>query len=296
MKIKKYNDFIIEELGWKDAIVGAALGLSTLNPQQSKGQVTPTQQQKIKTTVLSKVKGPVGVENINNPDLDLVHGILGSKRLDDDFEQKVSDELIRLNKLGYKTDVTNIEVKTYVKDGKIITESSCDIVESQNGTSYNIFTTRGSIGYSFEERHDKQIDGLESRLESHYKGDAKKIKTIVISFKIGHETISYKQSFFVASTQSEKIEIVGTDLKDLRTKLISETSGKMVDEKSFEIDIKNLKVTYKEGNTKVTNASLIYDNTGNLNNRLPIIKEKNPTLQIIKQGVENGVEWALVII
>jgi hypothetical protein len=296
MKIKKYNDFINEELGWKDAIVGAALGLSTLNPQQSKGQVTPTQQQQIKTTVLSKVKGPVGVENINNPDLDLVHGILGSKRLDDDFEQRVSDELIRLNKLGYKTDVTNIEVKTYVKDGKIITESSCDIVESQNGVSYNIFTTRGSIGYSFEERHDKQIDGLESRLESHYKGDAKKIKTIVISFKIGDETISYKQSFFVASTQSEKIEIVGTDLKDLRTKLISETSGKMVDEKSFEIDIKNLKVTYKEGNTKVTNASLIYDNTGNLNNRLPIIKEKNPTLQIIKQGVENGVEWALVII
>ena len=151
MKIKKYESFISEELGWKDAIVGAALGLSTLNPQQSKGQVTPAQQQyQVKKTAEFpiKVKGPVGVENINNPDLDLVHGILGSKRLDDDFEQRVSDELDRLNKLGYKTDVTNIEVKTYVKDGKIITESSCDIVESQNGTSYNIFTTRGSIGYS----------------------------------------------------------------------------------------------------------------------------------------------------
>jgi len=294
MKIKKYNDFIIEELGWKDAIVGAALGLSTLNPQQSKGQITQTQQQKIKTTILSKVKGPVGIENINNPDLDLVHGVLGSRRLDDDFEKRVSDELTRLNKLGYKTDVTNIEVKTYIKGDKIITESSCDIVESQNGVSYNIFTTRGSIGQDFEQRHDKQIDGLESTLESHYKGDAKKIKTIVISFKIGDETISYKQSFFVAS--SEKIEIIGTDLKDLRQKLISETSNKMIDEKSFEIDIKNLKVTYREGNTKVTNASLIYDNTGNLNNRLPIIKEKNPTLKIIKQGVENGLEWALVII
>ena len=69
-----------------------------------------------------------------------------------------------------------------------------------------------------------------------------------------------------------------------------------VDIKSFEIDINHLKVTYREGNTKVTNASLIYDNTGNLNNRLPIIKEKNPTLKIIKQGVENGLEWALVII
>jgi hypothetical protein len=131
MKIKKYNDFIIEELGWKDAIVGAALGLSTLNPQQSKGQITQTQQ--LKTTILSKVKGPVGIENINNPDLDLVHGVLGSRRLDDDFEKRVSDELTRLNKLGYKTDVTNIEVKTYIKGDKIITESSCDIVESQNG-------------------------------------------------------------------------------------------------------------------------------------------------------------------
>jgi len=295
MKIKKYNDFIIEELGWKDAIFGAALGLSTLNPQQSKGQITQTQQQKIKTTILSKVKGPVGIENINNPDLDLVHGVLGSRRLDDDFEKRVSDELTRLNKLGYKTDVTNIEVKTYIKGDKIITESSCDIVESQNGVSYNIFTTRGSIGQDFEQRHDKQIDGLESTLESHYKGDAKKIKTIVISFKIGDETILYKQSFFVASS-TQKIEIIGTDLKDLRQKLISETSNKMIDEKSFEIDINHLKVTYREGNTKVTNASLIYDNTGNLNNRLPIIKEKNPTLKIIKQGVENGLEWALVII
>lgn len=151
------------------------------------------------TKVLSKVIGPIGVQSIKKPNLDLVHGILSSKRLTDDFEKRVTEELNRLNLKGFRTDVNNIQVKTYIKGDKIITESSCDIVESNDGRSYVVFTTRGSIGKGFNQRHDKQIQGLESWLSFYYRGFCKKIKTMVVMFPLRGGKIYYKQSFFVVA-------------------------------------------------------------------------------------------------
>jgi len=117
MKLKKYSEFFNEELGWKDFIVGATIGTSILNPQLTKGQNTSTYTAQVKYNVLSTIKGPIGIQLIGNPDLDLVHGILGSKRLDDDFEKRVSSELKRLNYLGIKTDIDNIQMNyTSAKD------------------------------------------------------------------------------------------------------------------------------------------------------------------------------------
>ena len=45
------------------------------------------------TRVLGRVLGPVGKQPISNPDLDLVHGILGSKRIQDDFSERVTQSL-----------------------------------------------------------------------------------------------------------------------------------------------------------------------------------------------------------
>ena len=85
MKVKTYDQFLKEELGWKDALIGAAIGLSPFTPQQAKSQTPYTQQQnqKVLSTVTFERKEP-----ISNPDLDLVHGALGSKRLDDDFKSE----------------------------------------------------------------------------------------------------------------------------------------------------------------------------------------------------------------
>jgi hypothetical protein len=221
----------IKESNFKNLALATALAGTTLSPINSKGQQTFSQQKEIKKNILSSVKGPTGFEEISNPDLDMVHGILGSAKLSDDFSQRVSDELVRLNKEGYKTDVSNIRIKTYIQGDKIITESSCDIVESADGISYDVFTTRGSIGYDFAKRHDKQTDGLIERLTNFYGGKAKKIETFIISFELNNRKIYYKQSFFVASKERKEDENKSENIISKTTKSDTYTDlGKKVEQ------------------------------------------------------------------
>jgi len=295
MKLKKFSEFINEKLGWKDIIISSTLGASILNPQYTKCQNNSIYaNSQIKSNVLLTVTGPIGIQPIDNPDLDLVHGILGSKRLDDDFEKRVSDELKRLNSLGIKTDVDNIQIKTYIKNGKILTESSCDIIESKDGNSYEIFTTRGSIGQDFEKRHDDQIRGLDNRLQSIYGGNCKKIKTFLISFYLNGEKISYKQSFFVCSKLIN--EVTGSSIIELRENIKKQTANQSIDLESLKLDLDNLKLSYKPGNQKIKNISLIFDNQGDLESRIKVIQEKNPTLEILKRGNYKNYEWIISVI
>jgi hypothetical protein len=168
----------------------------------------------------------------NNSDvykLDNVHGALGSARLSQTeilFENKVSDELKNQFNQGKKPDVANIKVRTYIQYGDIITEASCDIIESKDGIAYTIFTTRGSIGNDYIRRHDEQIDypngdttkpkkHITKRLEETYNGVAKTLSVnsnppgpFVITFNLNGNSISYKQSFFVASEYSNTQAII----------------------------------------------------------------------------------------
>jgi len=153
----------------------------------------------IDSSIISHIEGPIGIQPLVKPDLDLVHGVLSSHRLKDDFEARVNNELNRLNKLGYKVDVNNIQVKTFIEGNKIITKSSCDIVKSNDGRPYVIFTTRGSIGKDYVKRHDNQVFGLEKWLSFYYRGYCKKLKTVVVTFALRGGKVSYKQSFFVVA-------------------------------------------------------------------------------------------------
>ena len=242
------------------------------------------------TKVLGSVLGPVGKQPISNPDLDLVHGILGSKRIQDDFSERVTQSLKDWNDKGYKTDVSNIKIKTYIKGNDIITESSCDIVESMDGNSYNEFTTRGSIGDDFETRHDGQVDGLVDRLKQFYGGNAKQVgKPFVITFNFNGTNISYKQSFFVMSDnsggKSKTTTIQGNDINDLRSKLKEQTQNISIDPNSINVDMDNYEVSYNSGDKKIQTISLIFDDKGQLSNRLMIIK-----------GKDNNIDWVVVII
>jgi len=250
------------------------------------------------TRVLSRVLGPVGKQPMSNPDLDLVHGILGSKRIQDDFSERVTQSLKDLNDKGFKTDVSNIQIKTYVQGNEIITESSCDIVESMDGNSYNEFTTRGSIGDNFNIRHDGQIDGLVDRLKQYYGGNAKQVgKSFIISFNFNGNNISYKQSFFVVSNNEPKPTTVqGKDINDLRVKLKGQTQNISIDPSTIDVDMDMFKVSYNPGDKKIQTMSLIFDDQGQMSNRLMMIKDKNPTMEIIKQGKNNNIDWVIVII
>lgn len=253
------------------------------------------------TRVLGRVLGPVGKQPISNPDLDLVHGILGSKRIQDDFSERVTQSLKDWNDKGFKTDVFNIKIKTYIEGNNIITESSCDIVESMDGNSYNEFTTRGSIGDDFDTRHDGQVDGLVDRLKQFYGGNAKQVgKPFVISFNFNGTNISYKQSFFVMSDnkggKSKTTTIRGNDINDLRVKLKEQTRNISIDPSSVNVDMDEYKISYNSGDTKIQTMSLIFDDKGQLSDRLVMIKSKNPTMEIIKQGNLNNINWVVVII
>jgi hypothetical protein len=289
--------------GIKKSLAAASLGLSLMgNPQMTKGSnITPmsqTQTQKVLAIVNFEAYQP-----ISNPDLDLVHGALGSNRLQDDFEKRVEDELKNQVKNGNKPDVSNIQVRTYVQGDKIITKASCDIVQSVDGIAYTHFTTRGSIGFNYSQRHDNQINGLIDRLESHYGGVAKQVgDSIEISFKLNNNIIVYKQSFFVSSddkniaNNQDTQQITGTDINNLRDKLNTETKDIYIDINSINADIKNYRLSYKSGNVKIYKISLLFDDSGNLDNRLKNIKSKNPTFTEIKRGRINNLDWAISII
>jgi hypothetical protein len=272
------------------------------NPQMTKGSnITPmsqTQTQKI----LARVNFD-GVQPISNPDLDLVHGVLGSNRLQDDFEKRVEYELKNQMNNGNKPDVSNIQVRTYIQGDKIITKASCDIVQSVDGMAYTHFTTRGSIGSNYAQRHDNQINGLINKLENYYGGVAKQIgNSFEISFKLNGNIISYKQSFFVASddknitNKQNTQQITGTDINNLRDKLNAETKDIYIDINSINVDMENYKVSYKTGDVEIYKISLLFDDSGNLDSRLKMIKSKNPTFKEIKRGRINNLDWAISII
>jgi hypothetical protein len=67
-----------------------------------------------------------------------------------------------------------------------------------------------------------------------------------------------------------------------------------IDTNSFVVDMNNYKISFETGNTKVKSLSLIFDDKGQLDTRLPDIQSKNPTMEIIKKGKTGNVEWVVV--
>jgi len=299
---KTYKEFIKEERGFKDIALGALMGITPLQSTSAKTSAPTSEIQKKPQQVLSTVEGPeikvkIG-KTLNDTDFDLVHAFSG--RLQDDFEKRVGNELKRLNALGEKTDVTNIEISTKQEGDYIVTRSKCDIVKSQDGISYTHFTTRGSIGGGFETRHDEQLNKnatgktLVERLEDLYKGKAKIIHTEIVTFTVNGTKISYKQSFIVASDkeqsnivptpsqQQEQVTIKANNFGELRQNLLTQTKNQSIDLNSINLDTKNIQVTYNKGTQPIQNFSLIWDESKeSLQNRLSILKEKNLGLQII---------------
>jgi len=129
-------------------------------------------------------------------DWDLVHGILGSRRLTDDLDQRVSDKLRELKHGNYN--VTKIDIVSYKKGNYVYTTATAYINPSEDGKSYTVFTTRGSIGYKYTERHDEQVDGLALRLKNKY---GKSVSVfgpyiVCVTDEWGRCLTRYKQSFF----------------------------------------------------------------------------------------------------
>ena len=240
-----------------------------------------------------------GRQSINGTDWDLVHGILGSNRLTDDLEQRVGDELKNGN---YR--VTKVYISSKKVGNEIVTDGAVDLSPvTGNELPHKVFTTRGSIGGDYENRHDAQVNGLEGRLQTYYKGNVTVFGPYIVN--VDGTNVKFKQSFFAIEGQSSQGQqsskptlIEGNGFNDLRNKLKTQTSGITIDENSVRIDINTYKVSYNVGNTKIQNMSLIFDDQGQLENRLPSIRKNNPTM-IEKsewKGKVGNIEWIFVVI
>ena len=60
--------------------------------------------------------------------------------------------------------------------------------------------------------------------------------------------------------------------------------------------MKNYKVAYKTGNSKIYKLSLLFDDSGNLDGRLKNIKTKNPLFKEIKRGRIGNLDWVISVI
>ena len=252
------------------------------------------------STITVSIKGEQPYPN--GTDWDAVHGILGSKKITDDLEQRVGDKLKQGN---YR--VNSVDVSSYVQGNKVITDGEVELVPDNNNPDM-IFTTRGSIGNDFNARHDGQVNGLKDRLSQTYKSTARPIVTTVVTVK--GTNVKYKQSFFAVSKnpqtgtpqqnttpqQGNSVVIKGNDFEDLRNKLASTTKNISIDSNSIQIDINNFTVSYKPGNEKIVTMSFIFDDRGALETRFVDIQTKNPTIEKIKNGTYKNVQWALSII
>lgn len=143
--------------------------------------------------VIKEQSSPIsitGEQPVSNTDWDLVHGILGSKRIDDDLEKRVGDALQKGN---YR--VNDVKVDSYKQGDKIITTGNVTLSNVGPGEKpHKFFTTRGSIGGSYEQRHDTQVSGLSDRLKNYYKGEVTTFGPFIV--KVKGTNVVYKQSFF----------------------------------------------------------------------------------------------------
>jgi len=235
----------------------------------------------------------------NGTDWDLVHGILGSKRIDDDLEERVATKL----KEGNYT-VTDVKISSYVNGNKVITNGSVTLVPDNENPDM-AFTTRGSIGGDYLQRHDGQVSGLSDRLSTYYSGTSRQFGPFEIT--VQGTNVKYKQSFFAISKNPKSSNDgdqtnpkVTKDIlhNDDPTKLTAELKGLGIIYNP-EIDIisipGNVTVEYqKTGDTPVS-LSFIYSNAGEKEKVLDKVKESNTIEREIDYSI-SGYDGYIVII
>lgn len=214
-----------------------------------------------------------GKQPVVNTDWDLVHGILGSKRLSEDLERKVSTELKNGN---YR--VTNVTVTSKKVGNEIVTDGSATLTPiTGNELPHKSFTTRGSIGTDYESRHDTQVSGLSDRLKSYYGGEVTVFGPYIVP--VEGTNVKFKQSFFAvegkpsSQTQQPTTEkqpqqtktttqtIEGATLEEFRNNVKAKTSGATIDESSvnFSYDNNVFKVSFSTGETKIDGMTIVFD-------------------------------------
>lgn len=94
--------------------------------------------------------------------------------------------------------------------------------------------------------------------------------------------------------QSSQVTIKGISLDDLRNQMLQQKNIS-IDPDSFEVDLDSNTITFSTGDTKVDHLSFIFDDRGQLNNRLNyMISPKNPSMVVAKVDVRSNPQYAVL--
>lgn len=222
----------------------AALKGSTPLHAQAPSQATQVIQQKVQPgTVIGKISVSNSIPIINGTvNMDDVHSILSSKKVEGDFVEQITEELRKLRARGYAPDVTNIKIKTTVEGNKVNTSAACEIIQSKNH-AYTLVVSRGSAGSNavdYIKRHDDQVSGLVGRLQALTGGPATRIgEEHIITFTIGDKKMGFKQSFYKAATKEDINAAINT------TTVPNQTTDAFSD--TVQADVQDVISTYTQG-------------------------------------------------
>ncbi len=248
--------------------------------------------------------------SFNSTDADSAHKLTK-------MEAEIDGILPQIYSQGVNPKMYDVSLSITQNSGYFTTTYGVRIDKSDDGKAWMGFASRGSIGGGYEQRADGQISGTENKdgksLEKKLKGiGAIEIIPIEPSPIINRKSPPFKQYFFQFTKQKyppigsqsksnvsgnlPKKQIKGTSFSDLRTKLQDQTKKISINPQSVNINIDNLEVTYEDGNQIIEVISFIWDDKGQLNNRLDSLKISNPTMKVLKTGKNQGLDWALSII
>lgn len=162
------------------------------------------------------------------------------------------------------------------------------------------FNERGGWGHSGSDQVESFLSTIENNPQYGMIDKATKVASGGKSADITETWISFRdlKTYPIKGQTSgvDKTTIKGRDFDDLRTKLKEATQNISIDPNSVEVDMDNYTVSFSKGDQKIQVISLIFDNTGDLQNRLKSIKSKNPTLKTLKTGKNGGMDWVISII
>jgi hypothetical protein len=101
--------------------------------------------------------------------------------------------------------------------------------------------------------------------------------------KGGQQQKAQTQSTNTQTTNNEQVSIKGSSLDDLRTKVKSQTQGLSIDTESANLDVNNLTVTFKKGDEKIQNLSVIWSNVSRdeLNLVYQKVSKSNPSVEFL---------------
>lgn len=164
--------------------------------------------------VLATVSVSNSVPIVNGTvNMDDVHSILSSKKVENDFVEQITEKLKKLRDQGYAPDVTDISIETTVSGNKVNTTAKCNIIESSDH-AYTLVVSRGSAGSNaadYIKRHDDQVSGLIGRLEAYTGGHAERIgEEHIVTFTVNGKKMGYKQSFYKAATKEDENAAIDT--------------------------------------------------------------------------------------